>query len=197
MFESVPMLPSEFHDLGTRLRHARRMKRLTLKQLAQRAGCSESLVSRIETNRTPPSLRTLHRLAAALDTSISALFAEAKEKPVAIYHSGERPTVVIEDETKNGREIRLERLTPYHEGHQLDGNIHVVAPGADNGGEIKHSGEEIGYVLSGQIELTVGGTRHTLSAGDSFYFRSDLLHSYRNLGSETARIIWINTPPTF
>jgi transcriptional regulator with XRE-family HTH domain len=191
------MLPTEFHDLGTRLRHVRRLKRLTLKQVAERAGCSESLVSRIETMRAPPSLRTLHRLAAALDTSISALFAEPKEKPVAIYRSGERRIVVIDDETKNGREIRLERLTPYHEGHQLDGNIHVIAPGADNGGEIKHSGEEIGYVLSGQIELTVDGTRYTLSAGDSFYFRSDLLHSYRNTGADTARIIWINTPPTF
>jgi quercetin dioxygenase-like cupin family protein len=73
----------------------------------------------------------------------------------------------------------------------------VISPGATNGGEIKHVGEEMGYVMRGELELTVGDTTHLLRAGDSFFFRSELPHSYRNPGGVEAQVIWVNTPPTF
>ena len=60
-----------------------------------------------------------------------------------------------------------------------------------------HSGEEIGYVLEGEIELTVDGHKYRAKMGDSFHFRSELPHGYRNVGPTPARILWINTPPTF
>ena len=93
--------------------------------------------------------------------------------------------------------FRLERLAPHFDGQQIDGNIHIIEPGANNGGEIKHLGQEIGYLLEGQIELVIGDQSYHLSEGDSFFFKSDLPHSYRNVSRKLARIIWINTPPTF
>lgn len=79
----------------------------------------------------------------------------------------------------------------------IDGNVHVVFPGASNGGEIKHLGQEIGFVIEGQIELTVGRQEFRLNPGDSFFFRSSLPHSYRNTTSQISKVVWINTPPTF
>jgi uncharacterized cupin superfamily protein len=38
---------------------------------------------------------------------------------------------------------------------------------------------------------------HELGPGDSFAFPSHLAHAYRNPGSKVARVLWINTPPTF
>ena len=55
----------------------------------------------------------------------------------------------------------------------------------------------MGYVLQGELELQVNGQFFDLKEGDSFYFRSDLPHGYKNPGSKVARVIWINTPPTF
>ena len=52
-------------------------------------------------------------------------------------------------------------------------------------------------MLEGQIELDVDGTRHLVGPGDSFSFRSERKHSYRNSGRGIARVLWINTPPTF
>jgi transcriptional regulator with XRE-family HTH domain len=186
----------EFQNLGAKLRHARKVKKLRLKDVALEVGCSESLLSKIECDKTTPSLRTLHQIVTALDTSISSMFADPKEFEVTVYQNGERPVVVI-DEPERTSSIRLERLTPYAEGQALDGNIHVVAPGATNGGEIKHVGEEVGFVLEGEFELTVGSKTYHLKAGDSFFFRSELPHSYRNTGTETARVLWVNSPPTF
>ena len=52
-------------------------------------------------------------------------------------------------------------------------------------------------LLDGEIELTVAGRDYTASAGDSFLFRSERPHSFRNKGTCEARVVWINTPPTF
>lgn len=186
----------EFQNLGMKLRHARKIKKLRLKDVALEVGCSESLLSKIECDKTTPSLRTPHRIVTMLDTSIASLFADTKDSEVTVYQNGERPVVVI-DEPERASSIRLERLTPYVEGQTLDGNIHVVAPGATNGGEIKHVGEEVGFVLEGEFELTVGSKTYRLRAGDSFFFHSELPHSYCNTGTETARVLWVNSPPTF
>ena len=45
--------------------------------------------------------------------------------------------------------------------------------------------------------LHVAGRRYRMGEGDSFHFRSERAHSYRNVGKKKARILWLNTPPTF
>jgi quercetin dioxygenase-like cupin family protein len=45
----------------------------------------------------------------------------------------------------------------------------------------------VGYVVEGQIELTIDTTSYTLSTGDSFFFKNHLTNSYRNVGQGTAR----------
>jgi transcriptional regulator with XRE-family HTH domain len=186
----------ELHDLGTKLRHARRIKRLRLKDVASEVGCSESLLSKIECDKATPSLRTLHRIVTALDTSIASLFSDPGGEEVTLYRKGDRPVVIVGASEEPGA-IRIERMTPHMDGQSLEGNIHVVGPGATNGGEIEHAGEEVGYVIEGAFELTVGNTTYRLRAGDSFFFRSELPHSYRNPGTVTARVLWVNSPPTF
>lgn len=188
--------PLEFAALGKRLRSARRQRKMRLKDVAEKVGCSESMLSKIECDRVQPSLQMLHRISNVLDTSIGNLFAEQRESNVEVYRKGKRPVIVIAGDDSKPR-IRLERLAPHFDGQQIDGNIHIVEPGANNGGEIKHLGQEIGYLLEGQIELVIGDEHFHLAEGDSFFFKSDLPHSYRNVGKKLARVIWINTPPTF
>lgn len=186
----------DYETIGRRLRHTRQVKLLRLKDVADRIGCSESMLSKIECGKTRPSLDMLHRVATALDTSIAALFDTAENSDLVIYPAGKRQTISIAG--KNDRDdIRLERLVPFAPNRALEGNIHVIMPGASNGGEIKHRGEEVGYLIQGRIELKVGEQTFLLSAGDSFFFRSELPHSYRNCGTEIASVVWINTPPTF
>jgi quercetin dioxygenase-like cupin family protein len=101
------------------------------------------------------------------------------------------------DPVRRGEGIRMERLVPYAPGHLLQGNIHVVAAGGGTDGLITHDGEEVGYVIAGRIELRVGDASYEVEAGDSFYYRSERPHGYRNIGDCEARIIFINTPPSF
>lgn len=185
----------ESAKIGYRLRHARRKQGLLLKDVAKRAGCSDSLISKIERGHATPSLRVLHTIAAVLDINIASLFDPHPHEQV-VQRNGERPLIHLTSQTGNGS-IHLEHLAPYHEDTQLEAHIHIVEPGAESDGEITHTGEEVGYVLEGTVELRVAGETYTLNAGDSFYFRSELAHRYRNAGDTVARLLWVNTPPSF
>ena len=167
-----------------------------MKDVASAAGCSESLISKIENNKVVPSLHVLHRICEFLNVPLGDLLASTAEEERVVTRAHERYVVSI-DPLRRGTGIRLERLVPYAKGHLLQGNIHVIAPGGSSDGEITHSGEEVGYVISGAIELTVGGQAHVVSAGDSFYYRSELPHGYRNPGMTEARVLFVNTPPSF
>ena len=73
-------------------------------------------------------------------------------------------------------------------------NVHVVAPGGEKIDLITHQGEAVGYLVSGTIELTIDDTTYLMTAGDSFFFKAYLTNSYRNVGPDEARIVWVNTP---
>jgi transcriptional regulator with XRE-family HTH domain len=175
--------------LGARIRHARRVAHLTMTQLAAKAGCSESLISKIENGQATPSVAMLHRIAAALDSNIAVLMEDGPvETPV--MRQGERPVIAAGG-------VALERLTLPKRGGLLQANIHIVQPGGASEGQIVHAGEEVGYVLEGELELTLGEERFECRAGDSFTFSSQLPHGYRNVGDAVARVLWVNTPATF
>lgn len=182
--------------IGSRLRTARRAKRLKLKDVAERVECSESLLSKIENDKANPSLHMLHKICKALGMTIQSFFSPPTDATKIVWRKGERQLLDIRT-LRDGQNIKLETLVENIENAILYGAIHIVTPGGSTNGTIKHEGEEVGYVLQGELELQVNGQFFNLNEGDSFYFRSDLPHGYKNPGSIETRVIWINTPPTF
>lgn len=182
--------------LGMRLRHARLVQEMTLKQLAQKVECSESLLSKLENDAASPSLAMLHRLAKALETSIADLMADDWTADQPVLKPAQRNRKRFLQRSKKGG-IELENLTWHHKGGLLQGNIHIIEPGVASDGLIEHHGEEMGYVLEGELELRLGDDVWTLAQGDSFYFPSQIPHGYRNIGTVVARVLWVNTPVTF
>lgn len=189
-------LPSSVTRLGMRLRLARQTRGLTLKALADEASCSESLLSKIENGKASPSLPMLHRLVKVLGTNIGWMFEEADGEEGIVFRNGTRPLITL-DPLRRGEGISLERIIPYSPGHLLQCNIHHVEEDGESAGPIEHAGEEVGYVLNGEVELIVDGQAFQLKPGDAFVFNSELPHHYRNIGKGRASIFWVNTPPTF
>ncbi|RCW81479.1 cupin domain-containing protein [Phyllobacterium bourgognense] len=182
--------------LGIRLKLARQTRGLTLKALSEAANCSESLLSKIENGKASPSLPMLHRLVQVLETNIGWMFEESDGEEGIVFRAGARPLIAL-DPLRRGEGISLERIIPYSPGHLLQCNIHHIEKDGASAGPIQHAGEEVGYILAGEVELTVGEKQFELKEGDAFVFNSDLPHSYRNTGNKRASIFWVNTPPTF
>jgi transcriptional regulator with XRE-family HTH domain len=184
--------------IGAKLKHARVMLGLSLAEVGRRTDLTEGYISKLENNRSQASMATLHRVAAVLGMNMSELFANPTDESgaVSVIRRESRPTLVT-GHKQTGNQVVLERLVPGSPGQLLQINIHVIAPGGGSLEPISHDGQEFGFVLAGEVELVVDQHAVRLSEGDGFFFNSTLPHSYRNLDQTEARILWVNTPPTF
>ncbi|WP_280549541.1 MULTISPECIES: cupin domain-containing protein [unclassified Halomonas] len=182
----------EAFDVGARLKQLRLSRGFSQRELAKRAGVTNSTISLVEQNNVSPSVSSLKKILDALPVSISAFFAgDEPSQPQPFYRRGE--LTEIGDGKLSWRLVAARRpdrrMSIIHERYP---------PGADSGEEmLEHDGEEGGVVIAGQIEITVNGGVGVLSAGDAYYFDSRLPHRFRNPGNEECVIVSASTPPTF
>ena len=191
--------PSELRDappIGVKLRHARKVKGMTLAELAEQVGISVSMLSKIERDQAVPSLHTLHSMVQVLETNIASLLAPPLTDAHVVSRPAERRHISVSS-VRPGHGVTLECLISDPETALMDANIHIIAVGGGSEGAIIHDGQEVGYVLEGDVELQVGERTYVIHKGDSFFFPSNMPHGYRNVGTVEARILWVNTPATF
>ncbi len=180
-------------QVGARLKHARLLEGILIRELAERVGCAESMISKIENGKVTPSLEMLQRLVEALNRDLSSFFGADINSPGLVQKASER-TISQTDALRGGTGVSYERLVPLAAGNLLEGNIHRIEPGGEKIDQITHQGETVGYVIEGELELTIEGTVYQLSTGDSFFFKNHLTNRYRNTGSALTRVIFVNTP---
>ncbi len=178
--------------IGASLRMARRRKGLTLRQVAESAGVTESFLSQVERDIASPSIATLRRIAVALDTTIGVILDGAGPHG-QLVRAGERRVVQYP-----GLMARDEFLTD-GSGGRLQVIMSVVEPGGGTGAEAysHESDEECLIVLDGALDLWVGGEEHHLEAGDTIRYSSRVPHRNENPGPGQARVLFVITPPSF
>jgi transcriptional regulator with XRE-family HTH domain len=177
-------------SLGDKLRAARRRRGLSLREASSLAGLSVSHLSAIERGARNISLAGLQRLAVALGISVSDLFGSSSGSG-RLVHAGRRPVLDTGD-----RRVRVESLAV---GAQLlEPHLYAVQPGGGSEGSYQHDGEEMVYVLQGEVEFWLNELeRHVVRSGDCLTFPSSLRHRWRNCGAGRLEMLWVNTPITF
>ena len=191
---------SQLADLGGEIRQLRKVRGITLQQMADAIGKSVGFLSQVERNKNKPSVGALQDISEVLGVHIGWFF--------------QPNTQTIEEEhdyivrAKNRRRLSYSELsdTDYLglQDHLLSTNLNGelalgisrYEPGASTGDDsYDHQGEEAGLVLEGQLELTIEGKQYLLDAGDSFSFKSQLKHRYANPSkSDDTIVVWANTP---
>jgi len=190
-------------DVGRRLKAVRVAQGLSQRQLAARAGVTNSLISLIEQNRTSPSIASLKLILDAIPMSFSEFFSiENVDEGKFVFREAElvavNPAAVISSGPNDMREAISFRQVGDASRHALQMLHERYEPGADTGPELySHESEEAGIVISGEIELTVGEVTETLRAGDAYLFDSRLPHRFRNAGSDPCIVVSACTPPSF
>jgi transcriptional regulator with XRE-family HTH domain len=174
--------------LGSRLRALRQERALPQRALAERAGVSPNAISLIERDEISPSVATLQRLAAALGVRMSYFFDASTEASVVYSRAGTRTQVaggglIIEG---IGARLRNQQLEPFHL---------TLAPNADAGEHVVHTGQEFVCCYRGYVEYEIDGTTYMLTAGDFLLFEASLPHYWRNPTEETAELILILQAP--
>lgn len=178
-------------DLGRVLRLFREKTGRNLETVAKSAEISISMLSQIERGVVSPSIDTLTMVCGALGVDMAELFNRlSPTPPVRIHKSGERLSV-------EGRGIRYEQLM---ESKRPLFPVEMFLIAIETGGATTmssggHDGAEMGYVLCGSAQLSVGGKEYQVSEGDSIYFDARLPHRLENIGRKQFRAVWSISPP--
>jgi len=179
-------------QLGPRIRSLRHARRVTLRELAERAGVTESFLSQVEREVTSPSIASVQRIARALDLGVADLFVD--EPPLGrVVRRADRRRIVYQ-----GLSATDEFLTAGRDG-RLQLILTTIEPGGGTGDEAytHESDEEVVVVLEGRLELWVGEEHHLLETGDTITHSSRQPHHNRNPGPGRAVILFCSTPPSF
>ncbi len=196
MTESATKPPSEaggaVHvELGERVRAIRKLRRRTLKEIADAASISESFLSQLERGRTNATIATLQRLATALGIDVSDLFTTNAPRPRVLRREA-REFVAW------GSLGRKALLTP-KPFHSLEVVVARFEPGGSTGDEPYTHGdsEELLIVVEGQVHVQLGTEVHEVAAGDSVHYQSSTPHRVSNPGDETAEVMFVISPPSY
>lgn len=189
-----PEISAATHVLGDRIRGLRKRRGLTLADLATAAGLSAGYISQIERNLAQPSIPALVAIAACLEVTVQWFFSGVGGGDPAesgyVVRAGSRLRINYDSG------ITDELLTP-----KLSSQVEMILcrlpPGSGSKQAYSHKGEEVGFVLSGVLDLWVGERQFRLCAGDSCSFASTEPHRYLNPGTEDCVIVWAISPPAF
>ncbi len=190
----MPTLDLAHYDcLGADLRSLRKSRGLTLSYLANAVGKSVGWLSQVERNLSEPSIDDLRDLAKNLEIPISMLFGQAKAAPEEIgfiVRQGARRSI-------GSKEAGLleELLSP-----DLTDDFEVVhstfIPGAKLAKPVSRPTQEVGYLISGKLDITIEGKCFTIKPGDGFRIRGEAF-KYANPYKEPAVAIWVIAPPVY
>ncbi len=178
-------------NIGTLLRKHRKNKKLTLKNVAEKASISEGFLSQVENDVNSPSVETLIRICNALDVEAGELLTQVskKEKSILIKRS-EWDDI---DFSHTGFVTR--RFFPPEDRTIIDSSILVIEPGKSIPARknIKN-GQEVLCVLKGEVELTLSDETYPLVEGDSVHFWSNPEHQkITNNSSNKSFVLWVGT----
>jgi transcriptional regulator with XRE-family HTH domain len=165
--------------LGERIRRERGRRRLSLSDLAAKAGVSRSMLSAVERGGKAPTVLVLDRIATGLDTSIARLLGEERAGRVVLLRHADQE--VARD--RAGWERRI--LSPVLPGVEFELMRTSIGGGVDAGVFAPHAPGSREYlaVERGTLRLTLDGIVHVLRAGDSIYYAGDCLHAFANPGT--------------
>ena len=191
--EQMPRTDDEAYDsednpLGQRLRRIRHDRRLSLEELAGMSGVSRATISKIELGQVTPGTTTLSKLTEVLGTSFAALVSPESAGQIVILRSSDQP-VMRDDESGFSRRC----IAPILPSRGLDWVLNELPAGETSGTFVPHHAgvEEYVFVLSGNLQATLGEDEYTLDAGDAIYFEAHVPHAFTAVGSDSCEYFLI------
>ncbi|MEM7258140.1 MAG: cupin domain-containing protein [Pseudomonadota bacterium] len=124
-----------------------------------------------------------------MNTPISEFLAQPRSKMTTRRSSRESYSVA-------GGTISYERISTTFENSTLHSVISHEMPGYQSE-PTSHVGEELIYLISGELTVEIEEDVHVLREGDSIHFDSRRVHSVANHGNEIATMLWCGTMDIF
>jgi transcriptional regulator with XRE-family HTH domain len=185
-------------ELGPRVRGMRRQKGWTLDSASTATGLARSTISKIENSQMSPTYDALIKLAQGFAVDISELFEPHAPEPSQATGSGRRSITRAGHGQSLNTPVYLHRLLCNDLSNKLMTPFHssVTARAFEDFADWdRHAGEELLYVLQGEVELfTEFYEPEHLASGDCAYLDSRMGHRVISRSAEDAQVLWVHAP---
>lgn len=184
---------SAMRSLGADLRALRKARKLTLTDLAERLNRSVGWLSQVERDMSEPSISDLRVMARCFDVPMSFLFAHASapvEEQGTIVRAGTRRPM------GSGEEGLIEELLSPDLTDDFEMIHSTFQPHSKMLTPANRPTQEVGYIVSGQLDLTIGGRSFSVGPGDSFRVRHEI-YRWANPYDTPCVAIWVIAPPVY
>ncbi|NOX36272.1 MAG: helix-turn-helix domain-containing protein [Calditrichaeota bacterium] len=171
--------------LGPKLRRLRRLRGLTIEELAEKADLTKGFISQLERDKTVPSITTLKQVLDVLGVDLATFFSDLEDREKNIYTRKER---VVE---KKGKFYRIENLIPKLKYLEMEPVLLTLEAQAEYSENFEED-EGFGFVVRGRLELTVDKEKRIVNRGDCFYIFFDNKLVVKNLTKKPAEILIVN-----
>lgn len=176
------------YEIGAKVHALRMGKKMGLVDLGKHSGLSPGLLSKIENSKIFPPLGTLLRIAMVFGVGLDHFFSEEKSA-VSIARKAERKKFP-NDPDSEAPSYYFESLDFAATDRKMSSYLaELVATGPHEADEHAHEGEELVYVLEGELGLRIGKATYQLAEGDSIYFDSSITHAYWRVGRRRCRAL--------
>ncbi|MEU8271792.1 XRE family transcriptional regulator [Sphaerisporangium sp. NPDC049002] len=167
--------------IASNVRHARRTRGLSIRDLADRSGFSKALLSQLERGLANPTVEVLSGLAEALELSFADITRTPLFEPQVMRRASadEAARTLLSSMDRRRFEIYESVLPPEH--------THESAPHG-------RGSEEFAYVLSGAVTLEIATWQVRLRSGDTVRFPAETEHSYRTTARATRLLTLVSMP---
>jgi len=146
----------------------------------------------VENNQIYPSLPSLIKIAETLSVEVSSFLKEMDSDNAGkvIFHDSEAIDVKFSDLPKGSINAKL--ITPVDFEKKAEPYILEIPPKTTLPAHFFiYKGEEIGYLLSGKLEIKLEKNIYTVQAGDFIYLTSQIPYQWKNPETVSARLLWI------
>ncbi len=180
--------------VGARLRRIRLSGGESMESVGRRIGVSKGYLSRIENGQVSPSIAVLAKLSNAYGVPMAAFFDSAGgETRISVVRSDERLAV-----NRDGTELGyVYESIVFKKPDRMTECFVVTMPPVESPRQMySHPGEELFFVISGEVRFIYGGTEYILKAGDTAYFDASIEHRGEAYNDRPAQALAVIVPPT-
>ena len=182
--------------IGRQVRELRKRQRMTGSDLAQAAGVSVGMLSKIENGVISPSLSTIQTLAHALRVPLVQLFSGYEEARGCVHTKAGEGAEVDREGTRAGHQYKLlGHIGSNNSGVVVEPYLITLNNESDRFPVFQHEGIEMLYMLDGLLDYRHGDTMYRLEPGDTLLFDSDAPHGPEGMLEFPIRYLSIITYP--
>ena len=182
--------------IGRQVRELRKRQRMTGGDLAQAAGLSVGMLSKIENGVISPSLATIQTLAHALRVPLVQLFTGYEEARGCVHTKAGEGAEVDREGTRAGHQYNLlGHIGSNKSGVVVEPYLITLSSESDRFPVFQHEGIEMLYMLDGLLDYRHGDRLYRLEPGDTLLFDSDAPHGPEGMLRFPIRYLSIITYP--